>query len=63
CRHSTGGTKGDLTAFQRAKVLPNIKLKIEPGFSENLHFAFCNFHFSMKCSVPFQYAKLIPGPL
>jgi hypothetical protein len=28
-------------------------------FSENLHLAFCNFHFSMKFSIPFQNAELI----
>jgi len=36
----------------------NIKLKNKPGFFRKL--AFCNFHFSMKFSVPFQNAKLIP---
>jgi len=31
-------------------------------FSKDFHFAFCNFHFSMKFSVPFQNAKLIQTP-
>ena len=34
-------------------------MKDEPGFFRK--FAFCNFHFSMKFSVPFQNAKLIPA--
>jgi len=41
--------------------IANIKLKIEKWmvFPKILHFAFCNFHFSMRFSVSFQSAKLI----
>jgi hypothetical protein len=61
--YSTGGRKGDLTDFQKAKGLPNIKLKIEKIMRLLRKFAFCNFRFSMKFSVPFQNAKLMLCPL
>jgi len=42
--------------------IAKIKLKKEnlrKLFSKNLHFAICNFHFSMTFSPPFQKAELI----
>jgi hypothetical protein len=45
--------------------MQNAKVKMQNSkwtrfFLLNLHFSFCTFHFSMKFSVFFQNAKLLP---
>jgi hypothetical protein len=64
-RVSAGGGGGHLprsiyteTSLQIA-IIKLKNRKLIRLFPENLHFAFCNFHFSMNFSVPFQNAELI----